>query len=277
VERDEAWAVLGLTPGAAEHEVRHAWKELVRRYHPDRVAHLGAEFVELSRVRMVRINEAYEVLLTDVELDEPVTDEINPDDSAPDDETARLSGDAASSEAPTRDDVSLFDADDDPADAPTDVADGAERDRVAARFAGFAGPTATILPQDELDEPTAVGRPPLDAVTTWIPIEPGGDAGDATVSDPPSIGRMLTPDEATTFRRVPLSFLNLSDGPPTLLLDADGPTRWQSDGPPTLFLDLPDVLEEQLGRGSARAMPFAAPRDPAPTVDDVDLGEPEDP
>lgn len=52
----EPHAVLGLAPGASADEVTSAYRELAKRWHPDRAP--GAE----AQARMVEINAAYELL-----------------------------------------------------------------------------------------------------------------------------------------------------------------------------------------------------------------------
>lgn len=61
-QRREALAVLGLYDGAKPAEIRKAYKELAAKYHPDRVAHLGPELVELTSEKFKELNAAYEFL-----------------------------------------------------------------------------------------------------------------------------------------------------------------------------------------------------------------------
>ena len=60
--RREALAVLGLYDGAKPAEIKKAYRELAAKYHPDRVAHLGPELVELTSEKFKQINAAYEFL-----------------------------------------------------------------------------------------------------------------------------------------------------------------------------------------------------------------------
>jgi len=54
--------VLGLSPGATKDEIRMEYKRLVMKFHPDRVHHLGDEFVWEAEKKMKEINQAYEYL-----------------------------------------------------------------------------------------------------------------------------------------------------------------------------------------------------------------------
>ncbi len=56
--------VLGVLPTASAEEVRAAYRELAKKYHPDRVAHLGDEFRDLAHGKFLEIQEAYERVRT---------------------------------------------------------------------------------------------------------------------------------------------------------------------------------------------------------------------
>ncbi len=61
-KRREALAVLGLYDDAKPAEIKKAYKELAAKYHPDRVAHLGPELVELTSEKFKELNAAYQFL-----------------------------------------------------------------------------------------------------------------------------------------------------------------------------------------------------------------------
>ena len=60
----DAYAVLGVAPGASDEELRTAHRKLVRTYHPDRLVSKGLpeEFMELANDRLAAINAAYDAV-----------------------------------------------------------------------------------------------------------------------------------------------------------------------------------------------------------------------
>jgi len=60
--KSDPHTVLGVKPGASKEEIHAAYRRLVHQYHPDKVAHLGAEFQEIARKKFVEIQHAYESL-----------------------------------------------------------------------------------------------------------------------------------------------------------------------------------------------------------------------
>jgi hypothetical protein len=57
----DPWSELGMAGPGTEDELRKAYKALIVQYHPDKVAHLAAEFRELAERRTRQINEAYDL------------------------------------------------------------------------------------------------------------------------------------------------------------------------------------------------------------------------
>lgn len=55
--------ILGVSKNASKEEIRSAYRRQARRYHPDKVSHLGEEFQQLAKVRFQEIQKAYEILL----------------------------------------------------------------------------------------------------------------------------------------------------------------------------------------------------------------------
>jgi len=54
------YETLGVNEGAAFEEIKKAYRELSRKYHPDKVSHLGKEFSSVAVEKMKEINEAYD-------------------------------------------------------------------------------------------------------------------------------------------------------------------------------------------------------------------------
>ncbi len=59
--RDD-YEILGIPHGSGQALVKSAYRELVKKYHPDRVAHLGDEFKELAHQKFLEIQQAYDRL-----------------------------------------------------------------------------------------------------------------------------------------------------------------------------------------------------------------------
>ena len=75
---DDAYAELGLTPGASEAEVKAAWRRLVSQWHPDR------NKTAIALGRMQRINTAYEqIRLAGFEPGAPAANDAAASSSAP--------------------------------------------------------------------------------------------------------------------------------------------------------------------------------------------------
>jgi hypothetical protein len=55
-------AVLGVGKNATPEEVNRAYRQLAKKYHPDKVAHLGDEFRKLAEMRFKEIQAAYDKL-----------------------------------------------------------------------------------------------------------------------------------------------------------------------------------------------------------------------
>jgi len=56
----DPYAVLGVSRGASDAEIKAAYREQVAKYHPDR--HSGNPLEELAAAKMAEINRAYEIL-----------------------------------------------------------------------------------------------------------------------------------------------------------------------------------------------------------------------
>jgi len=56
------YELLEISPTATSGEIRHAFRRVLARYHPDKVQHLGAEFQEIAAAKTAEITEAYRTL-----------------------------------------------------------------------------------------------------------------------------------------------------------------------------------------------------------------------
>ncbi len=54
--------ILGIGPDASWEEIQAAYKENIKKYHPDKVQHLGKEFAHLANEKFLEIQTAYETL-----------------------------------------------------------------------------------------------------------------------------------------------------------------------------------------------------------------------
>jgi len=57
---EEYQQILGVAVGDSPETVRKKYKELLAKYHPDKVQHLGIEFQEMAEKKTKEIMEAYE-------------------------------------------------------------------------------------------------------------------------------------------------------------------------------------------------------------------------
>ena len=60
-----AHEVLGVEPDASQEEIKRAYQEQIRQYHPDRVANAAPELQELAEKRSKELNAAYALLHRD--------------------------------------------------------------------------------------------------------------------------------------------------------------------------------------------------------------------
>lgn len=61
-DETDPYVILGIRHGASQEEIKKAYYELVKQYHPDRVNSLGPELQELARKKTSQLNRAYEQL-----------------------------------------------------------------------------------------------------------------------------------------------------------------------------------------------------------------------
>ncbi|MCP4266509.1 MAG: DnaJ domain-containing protein [Candidatus Brocadiaceae bacterium] len=59
-DHDKHYRLLNTTRNASIEEIKKAYRLLSKKYHPDRVSHLGDEFAQLASEKFQKINESYE-------------------------------------------------------------------------------------------------------------------------------------------------------------------------------------------------------------------------
>ncbi len=61
-DSNAAYRVLQITPDATDEEVKKAYREMAKKYHPDRVASLGDDIRHAAEEKFQKVNEAYETI-----------------------------------------------------------------------------------------------------------------------------------------------------------------------------------------------------------------------
>ncbi len=75
----DPYEVLGVTKGASKDDIRKAYRELVKRYHPDKFQS-NSDMLKLAEEKMKEINEAYTYLLNHDDGDTSSTSTYSTDD-----------------------------------------------------------------------------------------------------------------------------------------------------------------------------------------------------
>ncbi len=57
---DSAYKILGIEPNATDDEIKKAYREMAKKYHPDKVAYLGEDVRKSAEQKLQEVNEAYE-------------------------------------------------------------------------------------------------------------------------------------------------------------------------------------------------------------------------
>ncbi|NOX33330.1 MAG: DnaJ domain-containing protein [Deltaproteobacteria bacterium] len=57
------YEVLGIKPDASKKEIQTAYRKAIKKYHPDKVSHLGEEFSNLANEKFLEIQNAYNILM----------------------------------------------------------------------------------------------------------------------------------------------------------------------------------------------------------------------
>jgi DnaJ like chaperone protein len=59
-ETDSSYKILEIKPTATDEDVKKAYRRMAMKYHPDKVSHLGDEFRKTADEKFKKVNEAYE-------------------------------------------------------------------------------------------------------------------------------------------------------------------------------------------------------------------------
>jgi len=55
--------ILGITPDASKKEIQNAYKKAIKKYHPDKLSHLGKDFSNLANQKFLEVQKAYDTLM----------------------------------------------------------------------------------------------------------------------------------------------------------------------------------------------------------------------
>lgn len=61
-DTNSAYKILEVSPDATNDEIKKAYRELAKKYHPDKVSHLGEEVKKAAEEKIVKLNAAYEAI-----------------------------------------------------------------------------------------------------------------------------------------------------------------------------------------------------------------------
>jgi len=62
IGRKDPYILLGIDRNCSNEELQKAYRNLASKYHPDKVSHLGKEFIELATNKFTHIQEAYQTI-----------------------------------------------------------------------------------------------------------------------------------------------------------------------------------------------------------------------
>ncbi|HDO06750.1 MAG TPA: molecular chaperone DjiA [Bacteroidetes bacterium] len=61
-DTESAYKILGITDSVTDEEVKLAYREMAKKYHPDKVSHLGEDVKKAAEEKFLKVNEAYEAI-----------------------------------------------------------------------------------------------------------------------------------------------------------------------------------------------------------------------
>jgi len=60
---ENPYKILGIASTASKKEIQSAYKTAIKKYHPDKLSHLGEEFSDLASKKFLEIQQAYDTLM----------------------------------------------------------------------------------------------------------------------------------------------------------------------------------------------------------------------
>ena len=60
--KEQAYKILEISENASDDEVKKAYRRMAKKYHPDKVAHLGKEHQEGAEEKFRQVQQAYETI-----------------------------------------------------------------------------------------------------------------------------------------------------------------------------------------------------------------------
>jgi len=61
-DTESSYKILGITANATNEDVKLAYREMAKKYHPDKVSHLGEDVKKAAEEKFMKVNEAYETI-----------------------------------------------------------------------------------------------------------------------------------------------------------------------------------------------------------------------
>ncbi|MBT3453473.1 MAG: DnaJ domain-containing protein, partial [Lentimicrobiaceae bacterium] len=61
-DTNSAYQILEISPDVTNDEVKKAYREMAKKYHPDKVSHLGEEVKKAAEEKITMLNAAYEAV-----------------------------------------------------------------------------------------------------------------------------------------------------------------------------------------------------------------------
>ena len=59
-ETDSSYKILEIEPSASDEELKKAFRNMAKKYHPDKVGHLGEDFKKVANEKFTKVQEAYD-------------------------------------------------------------------------------------------------------------------------------------------------------------------------------------------------------------------------